>query len=458
MKTKSIPRRLFLRGMGGVGLGLPLMSTMACSPDERKLVEKLGRAKQGADGFPVRTLFVYTPNGNFDMPDANLTGMWAPLADMKSKLNVIRGLDLSVHDKPPGEPHQQGMAVLTGRSLNNGNFVGGDGTLAGWASGISVDQEIANAVGMMTQHKSLHAGVQSTSYGGTEVRTIISYAGADDPIENETSPYTMFDTVFSQLGADPVGLEKLRERRKSVLDTVGKQYEAISKKVGTEDRAKLESHLQKVREVEARLDNPGGVIGGFCQKPEPGGVVDLNDPNNFPAIGKLHMDLITMAFACDLTRVATLQWSASTNNKPFPYLSYNGQPITGDDHVMAHAPDNDAESWGRVRVIREWYIQQMRYLLGALDAIQEGEGTMLDNTMVVFFSEISRGNTHSHADCPFIVAGGAGGALKTGQFLDYQGTVFHNNLLVSALNANGIEATTFGEAAYCTGPLSELAV
>jgi hypothetical protein len=453
---KTLPRRHFLHGLGGVGLGLPLMSSMGCS--KRALVEELGRSRQGADGFPIRLLCVYTPNGNFDMPDAALSGMWAPLADLKSKINVIRGLDLSVHDKPPGEPHQQGMAVLTGRSLNTGAFVGGDGTLAGWASGISVDQQIANAVGTMTQHKSLHAGVQSTAYGGTEVRTIISYAGADDPIENETSPYNLFDTVFSQLGADPVGIEKLRARRKSVLDTVGKQYDAISKKVGKEDRAKLEAHLQKVREVESRLDNPGGVIGGFCQKPERGGVVDLNDPNNYPAIGKLHMDLITMAFACDLTRVATLQWSASTNNKPFPYLQYNGQPITGDDHVMAHQPDTDEASWGPVRVIREWYIQQMRYLLGALDAIPEGSGTMLDNTLVIFFSEIARGNTHSHTDCPFIVAGGAGGAIKTGQFLDYQGTVFHNNLLLSAMNAYGIEDTTFGDPAYCTGHLSELFV
>jgi hypothetical protein len=182
---------------------------------------------------------------------------------------------------------------------------------------------------------------------------------------------------------------------------------------------------------------------------------------SYPAIGKLQTDLLVMALACDLTRVATLQWSASTNNKPYPFLSYDAgdgagpQPIVGDEHVMGHQPDTDVTAWNKLRVIRRWYMEQFAYLLGKLDEIPEGEGTMLDNTVVVLASEIAQGNTHSHTDAPFLLAGSAGGYFQTGRYLTYDAQP-HNNLLVSLLNAMGVPATTFGDPNYCTGALSGL--
>src|SRR5262249_9806928 len=161
-------------------------------------------------------------------------------------------------------------------------------------------------IGKDSPNKSLHFGVQSTAYGGTEVRTVISYTGSDQPIANETSPYNMFNLVFSKLGADPLGLEKLRLRRHSILDAVGKQYAALAPRVRQEDQTKLEQHLAAVRDVEMRLDNKSGAIGGSCQLPTTGSAINLNDPNNYPAIGKLQTDLLVMALRCDLTRVATL--------------------------------------------------------------------------------------------------------------------------------------------------------
>jgi len=204
------------------------------------------------------------------------------------------------------------------------------------------------------------------------------------------------------------------------------------------------------------------VIGGYCQLPDVSNPIDLNDPNNYPAIGKLQMDLLTMAFACDLTRVATLQWSASTNNRPYPWLMYNGSPIVDDEHILGHQPDEDTVAWGKLAVIRRWYLEQFAYLLQTLDSIQEGDGTMLDHTVVLLGSEIARGNTHSHMDAPFILAGGAG-YFKMGRYLDYatgeptdQQGVPHNNLLVAISNAMGVPATTFGDPAYCTTPLTNL--
>ncbi len=438
-------------------LALPLFQSLGCS-ERRGPAPGRARAKLA---FPKRFVVVYTPNGQYEPPPTlDFAGStFEPLAPFAPKLNLLRGLDMEVHDQTPGEPHQQGMAFLTGRRLNAGAFLGSDASsFAGWASGISVDQEIAKVLCADTPHRSLNLGVQSDLYAGTEVRTILSYAGSDQPVANSTNPYAVFDGIFAPLGADGTISAELRARRASVLDVVGKQYEAVGARLGAEDRQKLERHLASLRDVEGRLSKQGEFANAGCKKPDPGAPnFDLLDPVNFPVIGKLQTDLLVMALACDLTRVATLQWSSSANNRPFPFLEYEGKPITGDDHLMGHSPDSDTETWGKLRVIRRWYLKQFAYLLASLDAIPEGEGTtMLDNTAVLLGSELSRGNTHSHSNMNFVLAGGAGGAIKTGRYLNFEGVVPHNNLLVSLLNAMGLPATTFGDPAFCTGPLAEL--
>jgi len=327
---------------------------------------------------------------------------------------------------------------------------------SGWASSISVDQAIANDIGSATPRRSLHFGVQTLNYGGKEVRTVMSYEGSDLPVSNEDDPWNMFNTVFSQLGADPVGLEKIRARRHSILDAVDGQLASLAPKLGSEDKIKIERHLDAIRKLEVQLDSPGAVLGGSCQLPVLDSPMDLTQPANYPTIGRLQMDMVAMAFACDITRVATLQWSASTNNRPYPWLLYDGQPIVDDEHILGHQPDSDYAAWGKLRVIRTWYAEQLAYLLGKLDAVPEGAGTMLDNTLVVLGSELSRGNSHSHMDAPFILAGGAG-ELAMNRNLDFSGgDISHNNLLVAILKVMGIPATEFGDPSYCNRPLNEL--
>ena len=464
-KPPLLLRRNFLRNVGGGLLAMPLLSSLGCSEQSTREAEHLGTASLAENGFPKRFVVVYTPNGNFEFPKSlDLAGtQHEAMLPFKDKLLFLSGLDMTVHNIPPGEPHQQGMAFLTGRRLNAGTQVGGDGSLAGWASGISLDQEIAGVIGTASPRKSLHMGVQSTNYGGTEVRTVISYKGSDQPNENEINPWTMFDEVFATLGSDPLGNEKLRARRQSVLDLASKQYEALAPKLGADDKKKLEQHLDAVRQVEKQLQNPGAVLGGACQLPDlGGGPIDVKDPNNFPIVGKLFMDMLAMSLACDITRVVTLQWSASTNNRPYPWLVYDDgtgpKPITDDEHNLGHQPDTDVHAWGKLNVIRHWYGEQFAYLLNKLDSIPEGEGTMLDNTVVLFTSEISRGNTHSHFDMPFILAGSGGGYFKTGQYLTFDGERPHNDLLVAIANAMGHPIDTWGEPEFVKGALPGLAV
>lgn len=169
--------------------------------------------------------------------------------------------------------------------------------------------------------------------------------------------------------------------------------------------------------------------------------------DNFPAVGKLQMDLMAMALACDLTRVGTIQWENSVGNVQFTWLN-----ITRGHHDMSHDGDDVTQTMENLTQINIWYAQQLAYLLGKLAAIPEGSGTMLDNTLVFCVNELSRGNVHSHNPMPYLFAGGTGGTLQMGRFLQFKGEP-HNNLLVSLMNLYGVEGT-FGDPNFCTGPLT----
>ena len=188
--------------------------------------------------------------------------------------------------------------------------------------------------------------------------------------------------------------------------------------------------------------------------PEPAGA-PLSQAADLPAIGKLQIDSLAAALACDLVRVATLQWTHAESNQTFPWLGINGQ-----HHTMSHAGDQDAAAQENLTKINVWYGEQMAVLLDRLAAIPEGDGTLLDHTAVVWVIEVGKGNNHAHRDLPFVIAGSCGGAFRTGRFVDYlagggRGHP-HNNLLVSLANAMGLPDTTFGDPAHCTGPLPDL--
>ncbi len=453
----KLSRRSFLRGAGSVAVSLPFLDAMGgCS---RGPETRTSTVAQSADGFPKRFIVMFSANGSVrenwtptgSEADFQLSTILAPLEPYKQNLVVIDGVDMLSANNGPGDGHQRGMGhMLTGTELLEGDeFIGGGDVppTSGWGGGISIDQAIANAIGESTRFKSLEFGVQ---VGGGTVWSRMSYLGADQPVPPEDSPYAAFDRIFGGLGDDPAGAQKLAAKRAAVLDSVMDDYRRLNARLGVDDRQRLDNHLASVSDIASRLDN-GGSLGGACEKPTLPGGLDIYANDNYPMIGQLQMDLLAMSLACDLTRVASIQWHRSVSNRVFSWLG-----IPDGHHDLSHFGDGDATAFDKLTRINTWYAEQLAYLMGKLAAIPEGDGSLLDNTCILWCNELGRGNSHTRMNVPLVLAGGAGGAIRTGRFLAYDGNVPHNNMHVSLLNAFDVPADTFGNPAYCTGPLSGL--
>ena len=443
MARRYVSRRAFLRASGGAMLALPVLSALRVSAQETVA--------------PKRLLLVYSPNGViheewFPQDNTTETGFelrecLKPLEAYKHLLIQFQGLELKVTQTGPGGPHQKGIGGLyTGRELQEGEFMDGCGSRAGWANGISVDQEVAKAIGQNTALPSLELGVRAMQ---AEVRSRISYAAPGAPLPPMNDPHDVYKRLFSDFQGDPNELNALRERRRSVLDTVQSQFAALDARIGQHDREKLQQHLELVRDVERRLDIlPGD--GKSCGVPEEPPLLDEDNEDTMEQIAPLQMDMLSMAFACDLVRVASVQFSSAINDIRMPWLNSMGQ-----GHTLSHSPTS-SESARQERIRRSnWFAQQLAHLCDRLAAVPEGDGTVLDNTLIVWGNEVSWGNVHSHDNMPFLMIGSAGGYFRTGRYLEYDGDS-HNKLLVSILHAMGVPKDNFGHPDFTDGPLAGL--
>lgn len=455
MKRRPLHRRAVLRGAiagGAVAIGLPWLEVM--EPPK-------ARAATG----PKRIVFWFTANGSLPAiwtPPANLDlsghPIHAPLQPFADKLIFLDGVDQKVAYQSIGDGHQTGMAclltnseILPGSLFCEGECAAGMEQYVGWGGGMSIDQHIANEIAkdVTLKYRSLELGVQVK---GESVWSRLCYAGPDQPIPPRENPDQNFSDFFSDLGTDPFALELLRKKRKSVLDAVVGDYTAFNAKLGKEDRIRLDAHLESIRAVEKRLDATGQV-GEACGIPTtslPGDQYQQNDM--YPVTGKAQMDLLVMALACDMTRVASLQWSTSVSNVRFTWLPL----VTGEGHHdLSHYGDDAADAQADITTINNWYTEQFAYLLEQMAAIPEGDSTLLDNSVVVWVNELGQGNSHTRDDIPFILAGGCQGYFKTGQVLNKGGEP-HGKLLVSLAEAMDKPVSTFGVAEHSQGPLSGL--
>jgi hypothetical protein len=385
---------------------------------------------------------------------ASLGRILQPLAAHISQMLVLQGVDmistvsnqLGTTTSKPGGPHMKGPgAMLTGGSLLAGSFQGAGGP-AGYADRISVDQFIANRIGTTTAFPSLEFGVRVI--GGEPLNTI-SYSGANEPNVPIYDPVQMYARMFANSGLSSTQLTTLLSERKSVLDFLQSDIGVLESRLSANDQSRLDAHLTGIRSMEQQLTNSAA----SCSAPAMPPALDPNDMTNFPAIGKLQMDMMLLGLSCGMTNVSTFMWANADSWQYYPFAGANEE-----HHGTSHCSDSDSVNVNNLVLINIWQAQQVAYMLDQLSTTLESDGsTMLDNTVLLWGNELGVGNTHSYKNIPWMLAGGAGGYFKTGRFLQYP-DLPHNNLLVSICNAMGFsDVTTFGIPGVCTGPLAGLA-
>ncbi|MCB9641235.1 MAG: DUF1552 domain-containing protein [Myxococcales bacterium] len=439
MKRGTFSRRELLKGLGAAGIFLPFFPSLNLAAEPKV--------------FPKRLILFFSANGTIpdqwiptgDENNFQFKRILKPLDAYKQKIMVLRGLGLK--SKGPGDGHQQGMGQLfTGSELLPGDTKGGCDTCApvSWAGNASIDQHVADYFLKQAQAEGRKIGLRSLELGvqvrNSNVWTRMCYRGPGLPVPPKNDPYQVFNELFGGV-KDKLKLEALRIQRKSVLDNVIADLDALKNEMNGKDRVRLEEHLFNVRDIERRLD--GSDLTASCEPPVQGKAINVMDEKNFPTIGKLQMDMLAMAICCNVTQVASLQWSASVSNVVFSWLG-----IGTGHHSFSHEGDSNANAVESLIKINEWYAKQYAYLIDKLEKCQEGTGTVLDNSFVLWGNELGKGNSHTRNNIPFVGAGSAGGYFKTGRYLNF-GDKAHNYLLTSICHAMGdASQNTFGEQDY----------
>ena len=434
----SSTRRTFLRQLGLSAAALPFLPA-------------LPSLAQGAPGAkPQRIIFLFTPNGTIPPefwpdqtgPDFQLKRILAPLEPFKSRLMTLNGICNKV--RGDGDGHMRGIScLLTADELLPGNIQGGSDKPAGWARGISIDQEIRNFLQARpetaTRFGSLELGVAVPNRADPWTRE--SYAGPNQPLAPLSDPYAVFDKLYGQM--------KDRENLGSVLDVVRDDLRTIAAHVDPEEKALLDQHATFVREMEQNLQSADTTNLLFPPPQLEAGVALDND--GIPKISTMQADLLVSAFANGMARVATLQYTNSVGQARMRWLDIND-----DHHHLSHEPDSNADAQEKLVKINIWLCEQLAYLARKLDAIPEpgGQGTLLDNTTIVWTNELGKGNSHSLDNIPFVLLGGGLG-FKTGQALRFD-NVTHNRLWLSIAHSFGHHLATFGHQQLSQGGALEL--
>jgi len=363
-----------------------------------------------------------------------------PLARHRKDLLIVEGLDAA-----GGPGHDQWPSMLTGRK--------------GRGTGISLDQAIANHISGDTKFKSLNLGAR------TDNGTVFSYYGVDQPALQENDPQAVFDRVFAEVAPpDTSAIDRMRAERKSVLDAALAEITDLNQKVSQADRVKLQNYFDSIREVESRLDSVAG--GLSCGRPKIASMPQekwWDNDINTPTVLSTHLDMLAMAFACDLTRVATVSVGNGNSAMSLPWLG-----VTESFHDgLGHAMDGNMDAQNKIGKIDAWNSEMLAGFIDRLKSIPEGDGTVFDSTVILWVQELTKGNAHNTDNMPHVLAGSAQGYFKTGRYLrlprggkverpPYPFGRWSNDLKLSVLQSMGVDANTFGDPEQFTAPLDVL--
>ena len=435
LTRKHLSRRTFLQGVGAT-VALPLLDSMVAAQTPLGTTAAAGKS---------RFLAIYVPHGaTMDKwtPAAEGTGfafseILKPLEPFRERLNVVTGLahpyvaGAGGADVSAGANHTRAAAVfLTGAVPQRG---------AQAHLGMSADQAVAAHIGQDTPLPSLELSIEEAVLNceaafSCAYRNSISWKSATEPLPMYNNPRLVFEKLFG-VGATDAERRARRSETRSLLDSVMGQVAGLQKDLPAGDRRRLTQYLDDVREIERRIQRAEAASATDVSLPD----VPTGVPPTFQEHLKLLMDLQVIAFQADITRVSTLMFARELSTAVFPETS-----IRDPFHNLSHH-SNDRSNMERFAQLNAYHVTKLAYLLDRLQKTQDGDGTLLDHSLVLYGSSLSDGNQHNFSPLPIVLAGGGAGRVKGGRHLVFPKDTHMSNLLVAMLDKMGVPTATFGD-------------
>jgi len=426
--SQHLSRRTMLRGLSA-GLALPWLEAMG--PLEA------WAESGGKNAAPNRLLFLYTPNGT-------VMDRWTPkqegslgklpeilqeVGEFKDDLTVLSGLAARAANGGSGAHARAMSTFLTGVTplkTASPNF----------RAGISVDQVAAAQVGDQTRLASLEIGTEPNTgfcdfgyncvYKGT-----MSWRSATQPMIKEVRPRQVFERLFGS-GSDANRAER-GALRKSILDYVREDAASLTRQLGADDRSRMDEYLSAVREIEKKIERAAS----WPEIERPDITIGDGIPKSFEEHCRLMCDLLVLALRSDVTRIATFALANELSERAFPEFG-----VKEGHHGLTHQGE---KGYDQLTIVNRLHMRQLAYLLHKLKSVREGSGTLLDHCLVCYGSAISNGQKHSNVDLPVLLAGNAGGTIRTGRHIRYDSNTPLNNLWLSMLERVDVSVPFLGD-------------
>ena len=437
ISKKHLSRRTLLRG-AGTALALPLLDSMLPAATAFAQSGAVPRTRFGAIYFPHgATMSRWTPvdqGKNFTFSE-----ILDPLAPFREQINVITNMT---------HPLAYGPGGATGNhNRSSASYLSGAKALSGAQPtlGVTVDQVAARHLGQDTPLPSLELMIEEASLSCGEglscaYRNTISWQNDISPLPMQNNPQVVFEQLFGD-GATPEQRDARRTQSLSLLDSVTDQISSLDRKLPAADRARLDNFLTDVREIERRIEQAAARVTDDIAVPgKPTGI-----PDDVDAHIKLMFDLQVLAWQTEITRISTFLLCKELSGAVYPQSG-----VRDSFHTLSHHSNNE-DNKARFAQINRYHVSLLAYFLDKLNNLPDGDGTLLDNSLVMYGSGMSDGNSHNHDPLPVVLAGRAGGALEGNRHLVFPEQTNMSNLLVALLGKLGIAQDSFGDS---TAPLT----
>ena len=428
---RHLPRRTFLRGVGAT-VALPLLDSML--PAQTRLSKTAAAPKNRLGCIYVphgATMYKWTPEKNgtdFELPE-----ILAPLQKIRDRVTIISNLAHPAAGgagSDAGADHARSAAVFLSGVHPEKESV---------HVGTTIDQLVAQKIGQDTPLPSLELSIEDVALScgsgyACAYSNTISWKTATVPLPMENNPQVVFEKLFGDGSTSADRLARKRESR-SLLDSVTSEVASLQKQLPPADRVKLSEYLDDIREIEWRIQRAEAQVPGDLKLPE----APVGIPEAFDEHFKIMFDLQVLAFKADITRVATMMYARDTSGAVYPQSG-----VRDGFHVASHH-SNVRANMDKYALINRYHVQLLAYFLEKLRATPDGDGNLLDHSMILYGSSMSNGNQHDHDPLPILLAGAASGQLKGGRHITYAPHTPMSNLLLSILEKFEIRQPSFGD-------------